>query len=120
VPGASVSKDITRFAVRSPLAQAVTLCLFVGGTEQRVAMQREGDVWTAQVPGDLTGAHYGYRAEGEWAPERGRWFDPAKLLVDPYAVELDRRFVYDPRHSLGSVVFFQRLGDRDIVRPYAG
>jgi FkbM family methyltransferase len=29
-------------------------------------------------------------------------------------------FVYDPRHSLGSVVLFQRLGDHDIRRPYAG
>jgi glycogen debranching enzyme len=97
VPGASVSTDITRFAVRSPLAEAVTLCLFDDGAEQRVAMRREGEVWTAELPGALAGARYGYRAEGEWAPERGRWFDPAKLLVDPYAVELDRRFVYDPR-----------------------
>ena len=29
-------------------------------------------------------------------------------------------FVYDPRHSLGSVVLFQRLGPEDIRRPYAG
>ncbi len=29
-------------------------------------------------------------------------------------------FVYDPRHSIGSVVLFQRLGAADIVRPYAG
>lgn len=29
-------------------------------------------------------------------------------------------FVYDPRHSVGSVVLFQRLGTKDIVRPYAG
>jgi hypothetical protein len=36
---------------------------------------------------------------GPWAPERGLWFDPAKLLVDPHAVELDRRFAYDPALS---------------------
>ena len=29
-------------------------------------------------------------------------------------------FVYDPRHSAGSVVLFQRLGAEDIVRPYQG
>lgn len=29
-------------------------------------------------------------------------------------------FVYDPRHSLGSVVLFQRVGETDLVRPYAG
>ena len=97
--GASVANGATRFAVRSPLARAVSLSLFVGDAEQRIASERRGDDWTVEVSDDLTGAHYGYRADGEWAPERGLWFDPAKLLVDPYAVELDRRFVYDPRLS---------------------
>ena len=27
-------------------------------------------------------------------------------------------FVYDPRHSTGSVVLFQKVGSEDIVRPY--
>ncbi|TIM87364.1 MAG: glycogen debranching enzyme GlgX, partial [Mesorhizobium sp.] len=30
-------------------------------------------------------------------PENGLWFDPDKLLVDPYAVEIDRSYVYDVR-----------------------
>ena len=99
--GANVESGVTRFAVRSPLAREVWLCLFAGGGgEQHVAMRKRGGDWIAEVPGDLTGARYGYRAHGEWAPERGSWFDPAKLLVDPYAVELDRRFVFDPRLSL--------------------
>jgi hypothetical protein len=58
-----------------------------------------GDDWTLTLPGDHGGARYGYRAAGRWAPERGLWFDPAKLLVDPHAVELDRRFAYDPALS---------------------
>jgi len=29
-------------------------------------------------------------------------------------------FVYDPRHSAGSVILFQHVGGRDIIRPYAG
>lgn len=29
-------------------------------------------------------------------------------------------FVYDPRHSAGSVVLFRRVGEDDIVRPYSG
>ena len=28
---------------------------------------------------------YGLRAHGPWAPERGHRFNPAKLLLDPYA-----------------------------------
>jgi glycogen debranching enzyme len=94
--GAHVSGSTTRFAVRAPHASVLWLCLFDGEAETRHAMLRQGDTWLAELPGDLTGARYGYRAEGEWAPERGLWFDPAKLLVDPYAVELDRRFVQHP------------------------
>ena len=37
-----------------------------------------------------------------------------------FATLAGQGFVYDPRHSLGSVVLFQKLGASDIVRPYAG
>ena len=96
--GASVAGGRTRFAVRAPLADQLWLCLFdAEGREQRFPMARgEDGAWHLELAVDLTGARYGYRADGEWAPERGRWFDPAKLLVDPYAVELDRRFAYHP------------------------
>lgn len=96
--GAWVEAGATHFAVRAPLADAVWLCLFDGQGEARIAMARDGggDDWRACLPGELTGARYGYRADGAWDPQSGRWFDPAKLLVDPYAVELDRRFVQDP------------------------
>jgi len=93
--GAWVDDGVTHFAVRSPRAAGVDLCLF-DGAERSIAMHREGDVWRAQVSGDLSGVPYGYRASGEWAPESGAWFDPAKLLVDPYAQALDRRFFWDP------------------------
>ncbi|MCB2061378.1 MAG: glycogen debranching protein GlgX [Novosphingobium sp.] len=95
--GATAGSSATRFAVRAPQASALWLCLFEGEAEERVAMQRDADVWTVELPGNLAGTRYGFRAEGEWAPERGLWFDPAKLLVDPYALELDRRFAQDPR-----------------------
>lgn len=96
--GACVGKGETRFRVRAPRAKAVWLCLFSGeDDERRVAMARDGEEWAIAVPGDLAGARYGYRADGPLDPAHGLWFDPAKLLVDPYAVELDRRFVQDPR-----------------------
>lgn len=94
--GASVVGRITRFAVRSPCAAALSLCLFEEGREARIAMRRESDDWVTELVGDLSGVAYGYRAEGDWAPEKGLWFDPAKLLVDPYALELDRRFSQHP------------------------
>jgi glycogen operon protein len=94
--GARFEGGGTRFAVRAPLAFQVWLCLFDGDAETRHAMTREGDEWLLELPGDLAGTRYGYRAAGDWSPEQGRWFDQAKLLVDPYAVELDRRFVQHP------------------------
>ncbi|MES2700340.1 MAG: glycogen debranching protein GlgX [Pseudomonadota bacterium] len=96
--GAIVSDGSTRFRVRSPRAEAVWLCLFDKvDTETRHAMTRDedGQHWLVELPEDLTGQHYGYRAKGEWNPESGLWFDEAKLLVDPHATQLDRRFKAD-------------------------
>ncbi len=85
-----------RFAVRST-AEQVELCLFDSADERRIAMTRDGDMWSAIVPG--SGQLYGYRAHGPYDPANNQWFDPAKLLVDPYALELDRPFVQSPRLS---------------------
>ena len=88
-----------RFAVWSPAASRVWLCLFDGEAETgRLEMPREDEgVHALFVPGLNAGARYGFRADGEYAPERGLWFDPDKLLVDPYASQIDRAYVYDPR-----------------------
>lgn len=83
--GAHVAGTGTRFAVRS--ASPVTLCLFNGHVERQVSMTAAGDIWSTHIHGVGAGQRYAYRAAA----------DPAKLLVDPYAVELDRPFAYDPR-----------------------
>ncbi|MEJ1938693.1 glycogen debranching enzyme, partial [Nostoc sp. NIES-2111] len=36
------------------------------------------------------GQRYGLRADGPWDPGAGHVFNPAKLLLDPYAVQIDR------------------------------
>lgn len=95
-PGVALADGRTRFTVRSPRAEAVTLCLFEGEEERRLPMVQAGDNWTIDLPEDLRGARYGYRAAGTWNPAAGLWFDPAKLLVDPYATQLDRPFAFDP------------------------
>ena len=64
----------------------------------RLELTPEGDgVFTRFVSGLRVGARYGFRADGTYAPEKGLWFDPDKLLVDPYAVEIDRPYAYDTR-----------------------
>lgn len=98
-PGARLTRNGATFAVRAPDAQAVLLCLFEGDAERHVALMRDGDIWCADVPGVRAGQLYGYRADGTWAPDKGLWFDPTKLLVDPHATRLDRPFSYDPRLS---------------------
>ncbi len=97
--GAQVHGGTTTFQVRAPLAARLYLCRFANGAETRNDMIREGGDWTVSVPLDLTGESYGYRADGPWDPDAGLWFDPAKLLVDPYAVTLDRRFEQVPALS---------------------
>ena len=101
--GAIVSEDGIRFAVWSGSAKSVWVSLFDddGNREtERLELSAEADgVFARFVPGLKAGTRYGFRADGDYAPERGLWFDPDKLLVDPYAVELDRRYVFDQRLS---------------------
>jgi glycogen operon protein len=89
-----------RFAVWSEAAERIWLCLFEADDAERarIEMERGADgVWTAFVPGLAAGARYGFRADGPWEPAEGLRFDPRKLLVDPWAVAIDRPFVFDPR-----------------------
>jgi len=96
--GAILHGEGARFSVRSRHAEGIDLCLFdADGQERRLIMACEDDIWSLDVPDIEPGQRYGYRAYGPWQPERGLWFDSAKLLIDPYAIELDRRFAYDPR-----------------------
>lgn len=101
--GARVGKEGIRFAVWSGAAEGVWLALFDGKGEEetaRLEMAREADgTFSLTVPGLKAGARYGFRADGPYEPERGLWFDPKKLLVDPYAVEIDRPFAYSPELS---------------------
>ena len=101
--GAHVSADGVRFAVWSGGADKIWLCLFdPNGSREtdRLELSRgEGGIFSGFVPGLKEGARYGFRADGEYVPERGLWFDPDKLLADPYAIEIDRPYVYDARLS---------------------
>jgi glycogen operon protein len=45
----------------------------------------DGGVWSAFAPGVGPGQLYGYRVHGPWSPETGQRFNPARLLLDPYA-----------------------------------
>ncbi len=82
------------FALFSEHADAVELCLFDGSSPtetRRLWLTRgAGGMWRIRVPGLLPGAQYGYRVYGRYAPADGHRFNPAKLLVDPYALAVTR------------------------------
>ncbi len=95
--GAHPDEHGTAFAVFSR-GDAVDLCLLDDdGGERRVALtERTGDVWHGHVPGVRPGQRYGYRVSGPWDPGHGHRFDPAKLLLDPYARAVDGTLHLDP------------------------
>ncbi|MDC7744840.1 glycogen debranching protein GlgX [Rhizobium binxianense] len=99
--GAIVFETGVEFAVWSHDAAQIELCLFDddGNREfARLPMARDSNhTHRLFVDGLKQGARYGYRADGIYAPDNGLWFDPSKLLIDPYAKEIDRPFRYDPR-----------------------
>ncbi len=80
------------FSVWAPDAHGVDVCLFepdAPAEHRRVALQPTGDgVWSAFVPGVGAGQQYGLRASGPWQPEAGHRFNPAHLLLDPWALAL--------------------------------
>jgi glycogen debranching enzyme len=101
--GCTVTAEGTRFTVFSQAAERMWLCLFdeTGATETaRIAMRRDGDDFTAFVRNLKPGARYGLRADGPFDPDNGLWFDPAKLLMDPYATRIDRPWMHDDRLAL--------------------
>ncbi len=88
--GAVWDGEGTNFAIFSEHASAVELCLFdhpdVGRETERIALRERTDqIWHAYLPDARPGQLYGYRVHGPWAPEDGHRFNPAKLLLDPYA-----------------------------------
>lgn len=110
----------TRFSVRSEHATRVELWLFDAPADElptaRLAMERDGALWTLRVEGVGPGSLYGFRAWGpnwsyssSWTPgsavgfhahvdAEGNRFNPNKLLLDPYgrAISGDVLRAYEP------------------------
>ncbi|GAA0361235.1 glycogen debranching protein GlgX [Streptomyces blastmyceticus] len=99
----------TNFALWAGGAEAVELCLFddepgtgPDGEPLREAETRlplgelTHEIWHGFVPGVLPGRRYGYRVHGRWDPWTGARWNPAKLLLDPYARAIDGDFTLPP------------------------
>ncbi|WOI54916.1 glycogen debranching protein GlgX [Palleronia sp. LCG004] len=91
--GATFDGDGVNFAIFSENATRMILCLFDHEDNEIVQIEmpeRDGDVWHGYISGLRPGQRYGYRAHGPFAPEEGHRFNPAKLLMDPYAKRLTK------------------------------
>jgi isoamylase len=91
--GATWDGSGVNFALFSQNATGVELCLFDGpddGIEkQRIWLRERTDqVWHCYLPDVRPGQFYGYRVHGPYDPAQGHRFNPAKLLIDPYAKAL--------------------------------
>ena len=102
--GVRLCGDGVDVAVLASHADLVELCLLDpdpsspdGWVERRVPLVgATHGIWSAHVPGVRTGQHYGFRAHGRWEPDAGTRYNPAKLLVDPYARGLEGELVLGP------------------------
>ena len=89
--GATVHAAGTSFGVYTEVAERVELCLFdENGVEKRIDMDlAENFNWVAHEGGVGEGQRYGYRVHGPWDPATGELCNPAKLLLDPYALAVE-------------------------------
>jgi glycogen operon protein len=83
------------FALFSENATRVELCLFdspEARTETvRITLPEQTDmVWHGYVTGLRPGQLYGFRVYGPYEPTNGHRFNPAKVVVDPYAKGVGR------------------------------
>ncbi len=88
--GATVQADGVNFAVFAANAQALDLCLFDPADPNRETHRarfpkRTDGVWHIFLKGLKAGIPYALRAYGPHQPDRGHRYNPAKLLLDPYA-----------------------------------
>jgi isoamylase len=98
------------FALFSEHATGVELCLFGAEdppreSERLAVTERTDQVWHVYLPEARPGQRYGYRVHGPYEPERGHRFNPAKLLIDPYARALDGELRWSDE------LFGYRVGD---------
>jgi isoamylase len=89
--GATWDGEGTNFSLFSERAERIELCLFDGDDRETRYELRERTAlnWHGYLPGIGPGQRYAYRVHGPYAPHQGDRFNPAKLLLDPYAKAIE-------------------------------
>ena len=92
--GATLNGEGVNFSLFSETATRVQLCLFDDDEHEFCVDLPEVTnlCWHGYVPGIKPGQRYGYRVHGPWDPAQGQYFNPNKLLIDPYAKAVDGKW----------------------------
>ena len=108
--GATWDGEGVNFALFSAHATRVELCLFDPKGKRQVdclkLRQQTDQVWHCYLPDARPGLLYGYRVHGPYDPAKGLRFNPAKLLLDPYAKSIAGKLRWSDAH------FGYRLGGK--------
>jgi len=90
--GATWDGSGVNFALYSEAATGVELCLFSSKDDRSPEViklpEQTAYVWHGYISGIQAGQLYGYRVHGPYEPDKGLRFNPAKLLIDPYATAI--------------------------------
>jgi isoamylase len=119
--GATWDGSGVNFALFSEHASGVDLCVFEdqpGGRQiaQISVTENTHHVWHVYLPDARPGLRYGYRVHGPYEPEEGHRFNPAKLLLDPYARAIDGPVVWSDAlfgYTVGDTAEDLSRDDRD-------
>jgi glycogen operon protein len=116
--GATWDGEGVNFALFSEHAEKVELCVFdpSGRRETQCIRLREqtDQVWHCYLPEARPGLVYGYRVYGPYDPAKGMRYNPHKLLLDPYAKQVqhlswnDAHFGYRIGHKNADLSFDRR------------
>ncbi len=109
--GATWDGEGVNFAIFSEHAESVELCLFDINSRRevhRVVLREQTDqVWHCYLPEARPGLLYGYRVHGPYKPSEGLRFNAHKLLLDPYAKQIEGDLKWSDAH------FGYRIGNRN-------
>lgn len=116
--GAEVVSQGVNFAVWAPDATRLELCLFDPDGTQELARHDlpvcTDGVWHGLLIGAAAGLVYGLRAHGPWDLAQGHRFNPAKVLLDPWARAVVGRYGGTPDADLG---LYQGHSEADPTQP---
>lgn len=110
--GATWDGGGVNFALFAENANSVELCLFdkrMGATQTEIVpmTERTHHFFHVYLPGIKPGQLYGYRVHGPYDPDNGHRYNPAKLLIDPYAKAIAGTIEWD------NALFGYQIGHED-------